>query len=220
MVSETPDREQITMQVAAQIDPHIVAVGVSEADYMEHYAETHHERVQGVIYTMPPMHTTHYFIIRWLAGMLEEYLNVTELGEIREDAFVMRLPKLDIQRQPDIQVILQDKLDNLKPTYMDGPADICIEVISPGSIRRDRGDKFVEYEQAGVGEYWIIDAIRGEALFYRLISASYQQQRLNDTRHYETPLLPKFKLHVPTLWQSKFPSASGIAEAIKTMLAE
>ncbi|MGC8779664.1 MAG: Uma2 family endonuclease [Anaerolineae bacterium] len=43
-----------------------------------------------------------------------------------------------------------------------------IEVLSAESAARDRGEKFCEYEAAGVGEYWLIDPIREQAEFYRL----------------------------------------------------
>ena len=46
---------------------------------------------------------------------------------------------------------------------MNGAADICIEVISPESVIRDRGEKFEEYERGGVGEYWIFDYLRARS---------------------------------------------------------
>ena len=32
-----------------------------------------------------------------------------------------------------------------------------MEVISPGSGRKDRGDKYFEYEVSGIPEYWLIN---------------------------------------------------------------
>lgn len=37
---------------------------------------------------------------------------------------------------------------------------------------------------------------------------------------YQTPLLPSFKLHVPTLWTSPLPTISQIVTMTKAMLAE
>jgi hypothetical protein len=39
---------------------------------------------------------------------------------------------------------------------------------SPESHRRDRVEKFAEYERGGVPEYWILDPVRQETLFYVL----------------------------------------------------
>lgn len=52
-----------------------------------------------------------------------------------------------------------------------GPADICIEVVSEERIARDHGEKFAEYEKAGVREYWIVDPLRDTCRFNRLNEA-------------------------------------------------
>jgi Uma2 family endonuclease len=38
-----------------------------------------------------------------------------------------------------------------------GPPDLCIEILSPSTARKDRTKKFNAYEGAGVREYWIIE---------------------------------------------------------------
>jgi Uma2 family endonuclease len=39
-----------------------------------------------------------------------------------------------------------------------GPPDLVIEVLSPTTAARDRGEKFDLYERFGIYEYWMIDA--------------------------------------------------------------
>ena len=58
--------------------------------------------------------------------------------------------------QPDVVFIAKERLDIIKERIM-GAADLVVEVISPGSRRRDRIDKRDLYEQHGVREYWLID---------------------------------------------------------------
>lgn len=38
-----------------------------------------------------------------------------------------------------------------------GVPDLIIEIVSPGSIIRDRVQKKAIYEKAGIAEYWIVD---------------------------------------------------------------
>ena len=52
--------------------------------------------------------------------------------------------------------------------YLDGPADLAIEIISPESEARDLVDKLNEYEAAKIPEYWVIDWMRRNALFFLL----------------------------------------------------
>ncbi|MEZ5301901.1 MAG: Uma2 family endonuclease [Verrucomicrobiales bacterium] len=71
-------------------------------------------------------------------------------------------------REPDIIFVASENLGRIKNAFLDGPADLAVEVISPESQGRDRGDKFYEYQAGGVREYWIIDPERQVAEFYRL----------------------------------------------------
>ncbi len=101
---------------------------------------------------------------------------------------------------------------------MMGPADICIEVVSPESVARDYGEKFAEYEKAGVREYWIIDPIRQRCQFNRLDAAGiYAAISPDDTGHYYAPLLPKLALHVPTLWKDELPDLLTIVQEVQAM---
>jgi len=164
------------------------------------------------------MRDTHYFLETYLANFLKAYFTIKPIGIIRKAAFLMRLDE-DLWREPDIQVILGDNQQNLKSTYMDGAADICIEVVSPESDARDHGDKFTEYEKYGVKEYWIIDPVRKQATFHRLSDEKiYQRQETSE--YYQTPLLPGLHLHVPTLWQSPLSDIIQTVKAVQEMLAE
>lgn len=207
--------------VINHITGEVVATGVSEEEYMERYAEHHCEWVGGVVIKMSPIHERHYLIVSYLADLFKAFLALRPIARIREDPFVMRLPNLTVGRQPDIQVILNTNPHELKETYMDGPADICVEVISPGSVARDRGDKFEEYEKGGVREYWLVDTIRDEALFYRLSAEGFYTPHAPDNSGvYKTPLLPGLCVHVPTLWQEKLPDYFSIGQAVRAMLGE
>src|SRR3954454_3374256 len=57
--------------------------------------------------------------------------------------------------------------ENLHRMYLEGPADLVVEIICHESRTLDSVQKFREYEQGGVREYWLIDPERREAEFYR-----------------------------------------------------
>jgi Uma2 family endonuclease len=40
---------------------------------------------------------------------------------------------------------------------VEGAPDLVVEVLSPGTARRDLGEKLRLYAEAGVGEYWVVD---------------------------------------------------------------
>ena len=59
-------------------------------------------------------------------------------------------------REPDLLVLL--KADDPRPQddFWLG-ADLVVEVVSPGDARRDIVDKRIDYAEAAIPEYWIVD---------------------------------------------------------------
>lgn len=197
----------------------LVAVGVSAEEYMTRYAHDFYEWVGGVVIKMPPVTDKHDDLTRYLRDVLDAYLSLNPIGVTRAAPFVMRLDAVPSRREPDLQLILNNSGGELTPTAMIGAADICIEVVSDESISRDYGDKFHEYEKGGVHEYWIVDGIRQEAHFYRLNEQGmYKSQALDADGNYTTPLLPKLKLHVPTLWAEPLPDILRVVAAVQAMM--
>ena len=196
----------------------IIAVNVSADEYMTRYAETFHEWAEGVVIKLSPATRRHALLTQYLMQWLNAYFALNPVGTVLQAPFVMRLDAIGRIREPDVQVILRDNPGELTDTAMVGPADICIEVVSPESVARDYGDKFTEYEKAGVREYWIIDPIRQRCDFNRRTDAGlYAAIAPNDAGHYSTPLLPRLALHVPTLWQDDLPDIVSIVRSVQAM---
>lgn len=202
--------------------PVIIAAEVSLEDYMEHYAELGCEWVEGTVYKVTPIGLYHEDIRDYVRDLLRIFLVFKPMGRVLGEPFVMRLPAFPKRRrEPDLMVILNTNPHTLEDTYMNGPADICIEIVSPGSVSVDHGDKFVEYEKGGVTEYWILDSIRQEARFYRLNeNGIYIRYTEDETGNYTTPQLPGLMIHVPTLWVQPHPNPVEIVETLRQMLKE
>jgi Uma2 family endonuclease len=209
--------DQIRAMVNA-ISEQVVAVGISAEDYMARFAGDYCEWIAGVVIKMPA-NEVHDRLFRYLLVLLNAYLDLRPIGQLRQAPFVMRARPDWPHREPDIQMILNAHLDRLTPTYVDGPADLCIEIVSPESIERDHGDKFREYQEGGVTEYWIIDPTRAEARFYRMDETGTYRPQTVTQDIYRTPLLPGLDLHVPTLWQAELPGAVIIVRMVEKMLS-
>jgi Uma2 family endonuclease len=59
--------------------------------------------------------------------------------------------------QPDVIVLLPESKCQIGKTRLHGAPDLVIEVLSPGTLKIDRRDKFRLYERHGVREYWMIE---------------------------------------------------------------
>jgi Uma2 family endonuclease len=200
----------------------VIAQNVSEADYLEHYAALHCEWVEGTVIQMSPVTEEHDLTHSYLRTLLDTYFALRPIGTVRSAPFVMKpLPQNRRWREPDLQIILAANRARLTATAMEGPADICIEILSEATEAVDRGDKFVEYQQAGVQEYWLLDHRRRAAHFHVLNADHlYVRHTADSAGHYQTPLLPGFHLDVPLLWQTPLPNPLQIVAAVQSMLAD
>lgn len=200
----------------------VVAVGVREDIFMRDYAEHFCEWIEGTVIKMSPVKAIHDKLVRYLATLIDAYLELREIGEIRQQPFVMAIDvgeEHSRRREPDIQLVLDSNEHELLDTMMDGPADLVIEVVSPESRQRDYGEKLQEYEAAGVPEYWVIDPDKRQARFYwRNAEGAYVLQEHGG--QYESLALPSLKIEVATLWQDPLPRPATIARAVAEMLAD
>ena len=198
----------------------IIAQDVSLDDFMAQYAQYYCEWVEGMVIKMSPAELKHNKLIYYLQQLIEAFFELKPLGVVVSQPFVMRLPAFpNRRREPDLMVILNTNPHELKDTFMDGPADLCIEVVSQESTARDHGEKFEEYEQGGVKEYWIVDSLRKECRFYCLTEEGrYARQTEDDQGNYTAATLPGLVLHVPTLWQDKLPGPAATVNAVQNML--
>jgi len=158
------------------------------------------EWVNGEIVMTSPASRIHQLIGLFLGGVIRSYVEERALGQVIIAPFQMKLATSG--REPDLLFIATENLSRLRKTYLDGPADLAVEIISPESVGRDRGTKFYEYEEAGIPEYWLIDPLREQAEFYRLDEQGHYSLVSPDAEGiYRSETTPGFWLRVDWLWQ-------------------
>ncbi|MCP5095782.1 MAG: Uma2 family endonuclease, partial [Chloroflexi bacterium] len=167
----------------------------------------------GEVVFMSPASTRHQLIVGFLHTILQIYVQKHHLGTLLNAPFKMKLPGYG--PEPDIIFIKHENVGRLQDTFLDGPADLVVEVVSPESVGRDRGKKFVAYEAAGIPEYWLIDHERQQAEFYLLDeNGRYQHQRLDENGRYLSTTFSEFWLQVDWLWQNPLPSVIGVLQQL------
>ena len=187
-------------------------VRMTYEQFLTQYDGEHAEWVGGEIVPMSPASTRHQQLVRFLASLLGWIADEQALGELVQSPFQMRLPDpISRGREPDLLFVAREHLDRLRPTYLDGPADLVVEITSPESVSRDRGEKFVEYEAAGIPEYWLIDPERQQAEFYLLGSDGRYRLALGGASgEYASQMLPGLRLQVEWLWQEPLPKLRDV----------
>jgi Uma2 family endonuclease len=110
----------------------------------------------------------HAELLGFLHVLFMFFMAKNKPGKIYLSDFPMYISDNEPAREPDLMIVFQEHQDRIQPTYLDGIADLVLEIVSPESGARDRGDKFIEYERFGVPEYWLLDPIRQSAIVYTL----------------------------------------------------
>lgn len=166
------------------------------------------EWVNGeVIYHMPPLEI-HQRLVSYLDKLLGIFVDFFGLGRAYVAPFEMQCQPEASSREPDVLFIAAANLDRINDgKRVNGPADLVIEIVSDDSVARDYDDKFIEYQECGVQEYWIIDPRprRNRALFYqrsvdRLFEGVNPEQGI-----YRSKVVPGFWLKVDWLWEMPDP---------------
>jgi len=165
--------------------------------------DTRAEWVDGEVIVVSPASTRHQDIADFLTNILRMFVTSRQLGVVLSAPFQMKLKR---GREPDLLFVATEHLSRLKETYLEGPADLVVEIVSPDSVGRDRGDKFYEYEAGGVPEYWLLDPQREWAEFYQLEGERYRLVFQGREGEYRSRVLPDFWLRVEWLWQEPLPS--------------
>ena len=168
--------------------------------------ETHAEWVEGKVIPMAPANAQHQDISGFLGALLRLQVEDQGAGMILTAPFQMRLSRIRRGRQPDVMFVAKASLTRLKPDYLDGPADWIIEIASPESLLRDRGEKYAEYEASGVKEYWIIDPdAKRVDCFVLGEDGRFNRVRPEESGKVESTVLPGFWINTGWLWKSFLP---------------
>ena len=115
------------------------------------------EWVDGCVEVDMSVGKPHFLAVDFLQRFLNGYLLVQPLGRLLAEPFGMRASAGGNVRLPDLFFVTNDHMERFGEDQLDGPADLCIEVVSPGSFAKDYQTKFFEYQANGVREYWIIN---------------------------------------------------------------
>jgi Uma2 family endonuclease len=172
------------------------------------------EWVDGKVILMSPVSDTHDDLHTWLIALIRSYIEEEDLGTIRQNMFV-RLAEQHVLRVPDLMFISKTRLNIINPTYLDGPPDLIMEIISPDSQSRDRREKYEEYEKAGVREYWIIDPLSKTLEASRLRAKKFEPlpEKQGIIR---SAAIRGFGLKIEWLWQKPLPKVSAALRFMKT----
>jgi len=212
----------ISLQDTVLVTGEVIATNVSYEDFLTQYDGQHVEWINGVVIKMPTVGPQHNRLTRFCIVLLDDYLSLSKLGgDIFHAPMVMKVDPNLPRRAPDVFVILPHKRHLIRENDVAGPADLVIEIVSPGSQRQDRVDKYREYERGSVPEYWLLDPTRQETLFHQLNeNGVYDLVAPDKNGVYHSRVLKWLKIAVATFWRDPLPQGIQVTEMVKAMLKD
>lgn len=188
---------------------------MSFEEFMTSYEGSWAEWVDGKVIEMTPPGVPHQDLSMFLAKLIGLFVEVRKLGKVLAAPALMRIPGMDRGREPDLLFVSTAHADRFTSTHLNGPADLVVEIISPESLGRDRGEKFVEYEAAGIPEYWLIDPERKRAEFYRLdANGHYHDAGVDGEGRYHSQVLAGLWVEPVWFWQEPLPPVLDLLREI------
>jgi Uma2 family endonuclease len=149
-----------------------------------------------------PVSERHEDLFAFLISLLRFYLSERGGGEVRGSRYAMRLdPKWS--PEPDLLVVRPERRHLMGPQRLEGPADLVIEIASPGKI--DLRKKLPRYLEARVPEIWIVDPYARSVRVDTLEPAGYETRTLT-AGILASAVVPGFWIDVAWLWQEPLPA--------------
>jgi Uma2 family endonuclease len=177
--------------------------------------EVRAEWVDGEVVITAPVSGEHSDLNVWLLRLVSHFVEARGTGIVRGPEFRSRLASQKRRRCPDVMFVSKSRARLLRPMYFDGAPDLIIEIVSPDSESRDWREKFLEYESAGVREYWIADPQSQRVKAYTL-GRDKSFRRLDEVKgRIDSKVLRGLFIKPEWLWRSPLPKMSEIAKALR-----
>jgi Uma2 family endonuclease len=160
------------------------------------------ELVDGEIAVSPSPVPRHSFAVVRLIRILSTYVDENDLGEVLTDVDTI-FGEHDVRR-PDLFYFTKARRHLIGEKAIEGPPDLAVEVLSPGSERTDRRDKFELYAAGKVKHYWIVDPTKRTIEAYSLRGGKYVGRvRGSGSDVVKLPPFPKLEIPLAKLWRPK-----------------
>jgi Uma2 family endonuclease len=169
--------------------------------------------IDGVIYMASPDNNDANRLCGWLLTLMDMFVEANDLGDMFFSRSAFRLDGGN-SPEPDIAYVRKERLHLVKRGFTDGPPDLAVEIVSPESVERDYKKKRLQYQRAGVLEYWIIDEIEEKVTMLRLAA----NRRYREVRPRKGVLtseaMPGFWLRAEWLWQTPRPKKAKVLKML------
>ena len=159
-----------------------------------------YEVIDGELVVSPPPTWEHQYGSTKLVVFLASHIYRHNLGKI-VTAPVGVILDAGSGVQPDIVYVSREREGIISHRGVEGPPDLVVEFLSPGTRRLDRGRKKDRYAAAGVPHYWLADPATRTLEPYRLVGPAYELLgTFGPGTTFRPDLFPGLEIPIDDLW--------------------
>jgi Uma2 family endonuclease len=159
-----------------------------------------YEIYEGELAMTPSPSFHHQEISRNLEFILHSHVRRHALGHVMDAPLDVILDTNTVV-VPDLLFIAADRMSIVTEKGVEGPPDLVIEILSPGTQRYDRIRKLNLYAKFGVHWYWILDPAEETLEEYELCEGSYVRRGSHESEDLFKPLLfPGLDVELKEVW--------------------
>jgi Uma2 family endonuclease len=183
------------------------------AEFCARVNEQKADLIEGEIIMASPARIKHEDDVDFWKYVVKKYAKRKKLGKVMGSRVAMKVSEHNAP-EPDIMFVKQERLHLLGETEIFGPADLVVEVISPGSRRLDFVDKRELYANYGVFEYWFVDLYKQQAFFWKNVNGIWEDLPIDENGIVRSEVLAGFWLRVDWLFAAEELDEMDILETI------
>jgi Uma2 family endonuclease len=140
------------------------------------------ELIEGIPFAMSPAPTPrHQWLIANIIFELKNAIKKSKCKHCKVYDFIDVKIEEDTILQPDCSIVCK----SINKKFLDFPAALVVEILSPATALKDRHTKFSLYEKFGMKYYIIVDEEKSEVEIYCLKNSKYILQKILP----DTPLI-------------------------------
>lgn len=160
-----------------------------------------YEIIEGFLFSEPSPRRAHQQVAANLLMILRAPVRERNLGEVYIAPFDVILERRTVV-VPDLVFVARDRAGVVSERAVEGAPDLIIEIISPGTARRDRVAKLNAYARRGVPHYWLVDPEVRTVEAFELSEGSYRlAAAVGGDDAFRPALFPELVVSLRELWR-------------------
>ncbi len=166
------------------------------------------ELIYGELVVSPSPTDYHQDLQFDLEHLLRRWVKAHNLGWVWHDLDMVLDELKDVAYRPDLIFLAKEHQGRRKKGRVFGPADLCVEILSPFDKPKRLRRKFSDYERYEVAWYWILDPQARTLEENQLVKGVYVcRSEIEGDGWFQPGLFPELQLRLPPLLEGDLKAA-------------